>query len=273
MRFQFPQLLDDDTQWHLLMEEACEWQTAAQMRQLFVRILLLDAPPEKPRALWDKFASEFTFYRETTDDALYAIERLLQEASGKTLADFKLPKPTKCKTEDVPYIVRVERPSQTERAAAADYVDENYPRCVVHQKNAFDTIIAGVDDPTRENVHFISAPAGTGKTFLNKLLLNACRAKGQVALATAYAGIAALLMPGGRTSHNRFMLPLGAVEGSQCGYTGTGLREKIKTQAMDSSTERRQVHKKAKCRVLQEASIIIWDEITMANEFEITVRH
>jgi len=272
VRFQFPQLLDDDTQWHLLMAEACEWQTAAQMRQLLVRILLLDAPPAKPRALWDKFKSQFTFPRETTDDALYAIERLLQEASGKTLADFKLPKPSTCKTEAVPYLVHVERPSRTERATATDYMNDNYPLCDYHQKNAFDTIIAGVDDPTKGNVHFISAPAGTGKTFLNKLLLNACRAKGQVALATAYAGIAALLMPGGRTSHYRFMLPLGAVEGSQCGYTGTGLTEKIKTQTSKSSAERRQVHKKAKCRVLQEASIIIWDEITMANEFEITVR-
>jgi hypothetical protein len=272
VRFQFPQLLDDDTQWHLLMAEAREWQTAAQMRQLLVRILLLDAPPAKPRALWDKFKSEFTFPQETTDDALYAIERLLQEASGKTLADFKLPEPTTRKTEAVPYLVHVERPSLIERATAKNYVDDNYRLCDDHQKKAFDTIIAGVDDPTRGNVHFISAPAGTGKTFLNKLLLNACRAKGQVALATAYAGIAALLMPGGRTSHYRFMLPLGAVEGSQCGYTGTGLKEKIKEQTARSSVERRQVHKKAKCRVLQEASIIIWDEITMANEFEITVR-
>ena len=51
-------------------------------------------------------------------------------------------------------------------------------------------------------LHFIDAPGGTGKTFLLTLLLNSARAKRQIAVAVASSGIAATILPGGRTAHS-----------------------------------------------------------------------
>jgi hypothetical protein len=57
---------------------------------------------------------------------------------------------------------------------------------------------------------------GTGKTFLWNTLLNGVRTKGKIALAVASSGIAALLLPGGRTPHSRFNLPLEIKAHSVC---------------------------------------------------------
>ena len=65
-------------------------------------------------------------------------------------------------------------------------------------------------------VFFIDGLGGTGKTFLYSLLLAHVRARGQVALAVAPSGIAALLVEGGRTTHSRFKIPVPANETSTC---------------------------------------------------------
>ena len=54
---------------------------------------------------------------------------------------------------------------------------------------------------------FLDAPGGTGKTFLTKLILANVRKNGHKALAVASSGIAATLLPGGRTAHSTFKLP------------------------------------------------------------------
>lgn len=61
---------------------------------------------------------------------------------------------------------------------------------------------------------FVDGPGGTGKTFLYSLLLAHTRKDGFVALATASSGIAALLMPGGRTAHSRFKIPIDITDSS-----------------------------------------------------------
>jgi hypothetical protein len=57
------------------------------------------------------------------------------------------------------------------------------------------------------NAFFIDGPGGTGKTFLYNNLLAAVRKEGDIALAVASSGIAALLLPGGRTAHSRLKIP------------------------------------------------------------------
>ena len=47
---------------------------------------------------------------------------------------------------------------------------------------------------------FIDGPGGTGKTFLYDLLLARVRSQGEVALAVASSGLAALLLAGGTLS-------------------------------------------------------------------------
>ncbi|XP_071941099.1 uncharacterized protein [Antedon mediterranea] len=55
---------------------------------------------------------------------------------------------------------------------------------------------------------FLDAPGGTGKTFLLKYLLHTIRSKGWIVIACASSGIAARLIPGGKTLHSTFKIPL-----------------------------------------------------------------
>lgn len=57
---------------------------------------------------------------------------------------------------------------------------------------------------------------GTGKTFLWKSLYASLGLKGKVVLNVASSGIAALLLPGGRTAHSRFSIPLVLTKCSTC---------------------------------------------------------
>ena len=56
---------------------------------------------------------------------------------------------------------------------------------------------------------FLDAPGGcgTGKTFLIETTLASQRAKGSIAIATASTGLAAALLPGGRTVYITFKVP------------------------------------------------------------------
>uniref|UniRef100_I1PRC3 ATP-dependent DNA helicase n=1 Tax=Oryza glaberrima TaxID=4538 RepID=I1PRC3_ORYGL len=90
-------------------------------------------------------------------------------------------------------------------------------------------------------VFFVDGPGGTGKTFLYRALLATVRGKGDIAVATATSGVAASIMPRGRTAHSRFKIPLNIEEGSYCSFT------------KQSGTT----------KLLQMASLIIWDEASM----------
>ena len=90
---------------------------------------------------------------------------------------------------------------------------------------------------------FLDAPGGCGKTFLIETILASQRAKGSIAIATASTGLAATLLPGGRTVHSTFKVPLNIInaETPSCSIKkGTALS-----------------------RVLQDASVLIVDEATL----------
>nr|KAJ0187226.1 hypothetical protein LSAT_V11C900499180 [Lactuca sativa] len=109
------------------------------------------------------------------------------------------------------------------------------------QKFAYDEIMRHVDENI-SGVFFIYGPGGTVKTFLYKALLANIRARGLIALATATSGVAANNMPGGRTTHSRFGIPLNLDNNSMC---------KITKQS-------------GKAQLFREEKVIIWDEATMA---------
>ncbi|WVZ76660.1 hypothetical protein U9M48_024616 [Paspalum notatum var. saurae] len=108
------------------------------------------------------------------------------------------------------------------------------------QRSAYDEILAAMDSG-EGGVFFVDGPKGTGKTFLYKALLATVRGIGNIAVATATSGVAASIMPGGRTAHSRFKKPLTIYDGVSCSFTKqSGI-----------------------AKLLKEASLIIWDEATM----------
>lgn len=83
------------------------------------------------------------------------------------------------------------------------------------QKNAFDTIMEAVNQ-RKSKVFFLNGYGGTGKTYVWKALSSTIRSREQIVLNVASSGIAALLLPGGRTAHSQFSIPLQITDESTC---------------------------------------------------------
>uniref|UniRef100_A0A1U7XJY9 ATP-dependent DNA helicase n=1 Tax=Nicotiana sylvestris TaxID=4096 RepID=A0A1U7XJY9_NICSY len=79
------------------------------------------------------------------------------------------------------------------------------------QKIAYDIILQRVF-ANESGAFFIDGPGGSGKTFLYCALLATVRSKGFVALATTTSGVAASILPGGRTVHSLSMAKKNMIE-------------------------------------------------------------
>ena len=96
-------------------------------------------------------------------------------------------------------------------------------------------------DTDEGGLFFVDGPGGTGKTFLYNALLARVCFENKLAVATTTSGLAASIMPGGRTAHSRFKIPLIIEDGGCCSFT------------KQSGT----------AKLLRGTSLIIWDEATM----------
>jgi hypothetical protein len=66
---------------------------------------------------------------------------------------------------------------------------------------------------------FVDGPGGIGKTSLYRALLGTVRSQNKLVVATAKSGVAASIMPGGRTAHSRFKIPHTLDDKHGCGFT------------------------------------------------------
>jgi hypothetical protein len=112
------------------------------------------------------------------------------------------------------------------------------PQLNPEQRAVYDNVMAAVN----RRAFFVNGLGGTGKTFLYSYLLSTVRAQGQVAIAVASSGIAALLLDGGRTAHSRFKIPVQGLNSTSTCYI-----------SRDSEL----------ATLLQAAALIVWDEAVM----------
>jgi ATP-dependent DNA helicase PIF1 len=115
--------------------------------------------------------------------------------------------------------------------------DQGYTRANDHQRQVLDSVTSALAIGDG-GLFFLDGPGGTGKTFVESLLLAHVRAQGQVALAVASSGIASILLEGGRTSHSRFKIPIDVHSESICSISAQSDLAKL----------------------LQMATLIVWDE-------------
>lgn len=251
-------LLEDDNEWRIALSEASETATPHQLRILFA-IILSECAPSSPKVLWETYKESlsedvlFALRRENpnlelnfTDDifneALIKIEQICLKNYGKDLSDLGLDRPV--------YNRHDARNSEILRETSYDgdslrsYLNDNYPKLVDDQKKVFHEISSAIESE-RGGIFFIDAPGGTGKTFLLTLILAKVRQAGKIALALASSGIAATLLPGGRTAHSGLKLCL---DPHRAGATAAGVSPNS-----------------AKGRMLMECKAIIWDECTMVH--------
>ncbi|CAH9068975.1 unnamed protein product [Cuscuta epithymum] len=253
-------LLDDDREFIDAFNEGSHFSTAFCLRILFV-ILLWTESMGRPEHVWQKcwsyMAEDIQYTRRRilqhpdlilSDDqlkrfALEEVERLLQ-SRGKSLRDYP-PMPT----VDLDSILssndrlifeelRYDQTAQTEEHSSL------FKSLTDEQLQVYETIMQSVDGEVG-GVYFVYGYGGSGKTFVWKTLSSAIRSKGDIVLNVASSGIASLLLPGGRTAHSRFAIPISLNEDSTCNIKqGSPLAKLI-----------------VRCK------LIIWDEAPMLHRF------
>ncbi|KAK3189481.1 hypothetical protein Dsin_029042 [Dipteronia sinensis] len=82
-------------------------------------------------------------------------------------------------------------------------------------------------------LYFVYGASGTGIMYLYKTILSHLRSKGKICLTVASLRIAPLLLPGGRTAHSRFSIPIDLNDHLTCNiHQGTHMAELIKKTSL-----------------------------------------
>nr|XP_020179428.2 uncharacterized protein LOC109765053 [Aegilops tauschii subsp. strangulata] len=236
-------LIEADNTLDDCLTEAEQWAMPCSLRRLFATILV-HCEPGDVRGLWDRhlepMSDDYRRSRTSPDEVeqmvLLDIRGMLQSMS-KDIADFALPSiddafdPTEGEAREVIEETTVEFDMDDTKLVSSLNLE---------QRAAYDEILTAVECGDG-GVFFVDGPGGTGKTFLYRAMLAKVRSQGKIGIATATSGVAASIMPGGRTAHSRFKIPLSCDDGASCSFT------------KQSGT----------AKLLRMASLIIWDEASM----------
>ncbi|XP_036146764.1 ATP-dependent DNA helicase PIF1-like [Monomorium pharaonis] len=183
------------------------------------------------------------YTEEIYNEALIMIEDLCLEIANKILNQLGMPTPNR--NVAASFEIELLREKNYNMDEMKSYMQTNLVKLTQEQKEIYDQIMQRVSDGEGKKF-FLDAPGGTGKTFLIKLILAAIRYKNEIALALASSGVAATLLPGGRTAHSALKLPLNMqfIETAACNIS--------KASSMG--------------KILQKCKLIVWDECTMAHK-------
>ncbi|XP_050290504.1 uncharacterized protein LOC126728763 [Quercus robur] len=251
-------LLDDDKEWHEALNHASYWASGKQLRELFVTMLIF-CEVANPYKLWIsnwQLLSEDILHRQRTvlrydnlhlDDsqlqnyALCEIEQILVK-SGRSLHEFEsIPYPNTLLLRQSNNRVLQEELDYDRNSLAAEHI-KLFSGLNTDQRKVYDEVIYSVSE-NKGGFFFVYGHGGTGKTYLWKTIICRLRSEGKIVIAIATSGIAALLLPGGRTAHSRFQIPINVTDSSTCGIKqGSQIAE-----------------------LMTKASLIIWDEAPMAH--------
>ncbi|XP_058746222.1 uncharacterized protein LOC131619101 [Vicia villosa] len=240
-------LLETDHSIRDCLVEVASLRMPYALRRLFVTILIFCEPTDV-RSLWNEFFTHMTEDYQAMNNGVELVltNMLLKDLNellgqhGKKIEDYDLPSlsPEAMEENLNPGVI------QEELAVDIPNEDiESVAKLNNDQMIAFKTIM-NVIDQKYSGIFFVDGPGGTGKTFLYRTLMATLRNRGEIVLATASSGIAATLLPGGRTAHSRFKIPIEIQPGSICGI------QKQKDLA----------------NLIRVAAAIIWDEAPMINK-------
>ncbi|XP_013699854.1 ATP-dependent DNA helicase PIF1-like [Brassica napus] len=251
-------LLDDDKEWHEAIEEPSHWATGWQLRRLFI-IILIYCEVANPLKLWEhawKYLSEEILYMKQKEFrfpelilqdeqlqqyTLLEIERLLKE-NDKSLTDFLgMPRPDETILKEISNtVLRQELNYDTEKERIEH--EKLFTTINEDQKKIYNAVIDSVDTQAGK-LFFLYGAGGTGKTYVYRTIIARLRSIGKLVIHVASAGIAALLLPGGRTAHSRLKLPLNLNDHTMCNIPKNSMLAAL----------------------IVKTDLIIWDEAPMAH--------
>lgn len=247
-------LLADDSEWKRTLEDGAFMQTGSQLRQLFITIVA-ENHPSRPAQLWHLFKVSLcddlrrtlmlrnvviTSDEQIFDYGLHLLQMRLAR-DDKSMETVGLPKPH----EDWASLLSTNvRPHQYvyNRAEQSLLLQDALPRLNEEQLHAFNSVLQATVAHAPETF-FLQGAAGAGKTFVYKTLCYATRSRDMRILCVASSGIAALLLPGGRTAHSTLKIPLLLDHASTCAIS----------------------KRSALANTVKEVNLIIWDECSMQN--------
>ena len=177
-------------------------------------------------------------YEQIESMTLQEINDILQR-SAKSLADYCLPNPAInfSNLSNIPRIIAEEKADNPRQLL--DLWTIGYQSANIEQKVILDRIQSAIVSE-RGGLFFVDGPGGTGKTFIENLLLNWVCRNSQIALAVASSGIASILLHNGRTSHSTFHIPIDIQPESVCAVSAQSTLAEL----------------------LRCTSLIIWDEVS-----------
>ncbi|XP_051141165.1 uncharacterized protein LOC127258388 [Andrographis paniculata] len=248
-------LLDDDNEWHEALSEASSWASSSKLRNMFATMLMF-YELTNPVNLWEQH------WRSMVDDLLYNLRResrndvpvcdmdlkdwglqeieLILSKNGRSLADFPpMPQPS---SRSFSYLSnRLIREELDYNASNEKQLFHSlHAGLNIDQLRAYNEIIEAYEGK-HGGLFFVNGSGGTGKTYLWKTIVLKFRSQRKIVLSVASSGIAVLLLPGGRTAHSRFKIPIELDESSHCSIN------------LNSNL----------AHLIREYSLIIWDEAPM----------
>ncbi|XXQ35703.1 ATP-dependent DNA helicase [Plasmodiophora brassicae] len=246
-------LLEDDAEWDRCLNEAALCQMPRQMRWLFATLLVFGHPLD-PLGLLRRHLDNMSEDRRHLDPlvrsstAIADIGRNL-ETLGKNLMGFF--NTAALQEFGYPEFMGGAGGDAHGEQHDDDAGDEPFDPQEVDNMNqdqraALDRIIASVRNPAdSEKTFFVDGPGGTGKTTLFTTLLKLARSQQVRCLAVASSGIAACLLPAGRTAHSALAIPLEIHDKSTCMVNA------------ESDLANR----------LRRTSLMVYDEVAMAHRY------
>ncbi|XP_012828012.1 PREDICTED: uncharacterized protein LOC105949272 [Erythranthe guttata] len=249
-------LLEDDP----AIREAYGWANGHFLRLMFA-VMLLSNSLSRPEHVWEKcwsnLSDDITYKHQKRHNnpdltlsndslknyALIEIEKILQ-SNGKSLRNFdSMLMPLDSSMDDTENRLVLDELDYDVFAMAEEL--KRYLSSITHeQRRVYDAIMDAVSKNCG-GMYFLYGHGGTGKTFIWRTLSAAVRSKGEIVLNVASSGIASLLLPGGRTAHSRFGLPIIVHDGSTCNIT----------------------QQSPQAELLIKARLIIWDEAPMMHRY------
>nr|XP_008380335.2 uncharacterized protein LOC103443294 [Malus domestica] len=239
-------LLERDDNIRQCLLEASTIQMPSALRRLFVTILVYCAPIGV-RGLWDEFypfmIEDYVFMTNITPTL--TTNRLLRELNillvqfNKSINEFDLPQMTRGNESSS----GMTRCIEDEISIGIPQQDLDAIECLNDDQRSAFNIIMGAVQRSENATFFVDGPGGTGKTYLYCALLASLRRLGHIVLSTASSGIAATILPSGRTTHSKFKIPLSLDASSMCSI---GKQSDL-------------------AKLIQKAKAIIWDEATMTH--------